>query len=142
MSSIKTDFQAQVRELSRLGDSSHMAFENMFESLRPFVAAMYTVTAQEVEQWKENKLVSFDEDTKNAPFFTYPWLFGRELERIATRQSGPSALRTALAANGDVKRREPVKKSNYKAELRGVKLEPLQEWKPEHHHQTRSNTVE
>jgi hypothetical protein len=54
MSSIKTDFQAQVRELSRLGDSSHMAFENMFESLRPFVAAMYTVTAQEVEQWKEN----------------------------------------------------------------------------------------
>jgi hypothetical protein len=102
------------------------------ETLGPFVAAMYTVTAQEVEQWKENKLVSFDEDTKNAPLITYPWLFGRELGKIATRQSGPSEMRAMLTANGDVRRREPVKKSNYKAELRSVKLEPLQEWKPEY----------
>jgi RNA-dependent RNA polymerase len=96
------------------------------------VAAMYTVTEQEVTQWKESKLVSIEEDTKNAPLITYPWLFSRELGKIATRQSGPSALRAAFAANGEIKRREPVKKSNYKAELHSIELEPVKEWKPEH----------
>jgi RNA-dependent RNA polymerase len=132
MSSIKADFQAEVKEYLGLADSSYMISEKAFETLGPFVAAMYTVTAQEVEQWKENKLVSFDEDTKDAPLITYPWLFGRELGKIATRQSGPSAIRAGLTVNSDVRRRDPVKKSNHKVELHSIKLEPLQEWKPEH----------
>ncbi|KEQ74508.1 RdRP-domain-containing protein [Aureobasidium namibiae CBS 147.97] len=132
MSSIKTDFQAQVKEYLGLVDSGYMISEKTFDILGPFVAAMYTITEQEVTQWKGNRQVSFDEDDMNAPLITYPWLFGRELGKIATRKSGPSALRTAFAANGDVKRRAPVVKSNYKAELHSIKLEPLPEWKPEH----------
>jgi RNA-dependent RNA polymerase len=132
MSSIKTDFQAQVREYLGLADSGYMVSEKTFDILAPFVAAMYTVTEQEVTQWKESKLVSIEEDTKNAPLITYPWLFSRELGKIATRQSGPSALRAAFAANGEIKRREPVKKSNYKAELHSIELEPVREWMPEH----------
>lgn len=132
MSSIKTDFQAQVREYLGLADSGYMISEKAFDILAPFVAAMYTVTEQEVTQWKENRLVSFDADDMNTPLITYPWLFSRELGKIAIRQSGPSALRTASAANGDVRRRAPVVKSNYKTELHSIKLEPLPEWKPEH----------
>jgi RNA-dependent RNA polymerase len=132
MSSIKTDFQTQVREYLGLTDSGYMVSEKTFDILAPFVAAMYTVTEQEVTQWKESKLVSIEGDTKNAPLITYPWLFSRELGKIATRQSGPSALRAAFTANGDVRRREPVKKSNYKAELHSIELEPVREWKPEH----------
>lgn len=126
MSNIKTDFQAQVREYLELADSGYMISEKAFDILAPFVAAMYTVTEQEVTQWKENKL------DLDAPLITFPWLFSRELGKIATRQSGPSVLRTAFAANGDVRRGAPVVKSNYKAELHSIKLEPLPEWKPEH----------
>jgi RNA-dependent RNA polymerase len=132
MSSIRTDFQAQVREHLGLADSGYMISEKAFDILAPFVAAMYTVTEQEVTQWKESKLVSFDEDSSTAPLITYPWLFSRELGKIATRHSGPSALRAAFAANGDIRRRAPVVKSNYKVELHSIKLEPLAEWKPEH----------
>ncbi|CAD0087982.1 unnamed protein product [Aureobasidium vineae] len=130
MSSIKTDYQAQVREYLGLADSGYMVSEKALDILGPFVAAMYTVTEQEVTQWKESKLVSFNEDPKNAPLITYPWLFSRELGKIATGQSSPSALRAALATNGDI-RRHPVVKSGYKAELHSIKLEPLAEWKPE-----------
>jgi len=131
MSSIKTEFQAQVKEYLGLADSGYMISEKAFNVLGPFVAAMYTVTEQEVTQWKETRLVSFDEDSKNAPLITYPWLFSRELGKIATRQSGPSAVRAAFAASGEIRRTAPVVKSNYKAELHSIKLEPLTEWKPE-----------
>ncbi|KAG9581037.1 RdRP-domain-containing protein, partial [Aureobasidium melanogenum] len=132
MSSIKADYQSQVREYLGLADSGHVVSEKAFDILAPFVAAMYAVTEQEVARWKESKLVSIDEDTRGAPLITYPWLFSRELGKIATRQSGPSALQAALAANGGIRRRAPIVKSSYKTELHSIKLEPLAEWKPEH----------
>ncbi|KAG9668598.1 RdRP-domain-containing protein, partial [Aureobasidium melanogenum] len=132
MSSIKADYQSQVREYLGLADSGYVISEKAFGILGPFVAAMYTVTEQEVARWKESKLVSIDEDTRGAPLITYPWLFSRELGKIATRQSGPSALQAAFAANGGIRRRAPIVKSSYKTELHSIKLEPLAEWKPEH----------
>ncbi|KAK6003095.1 hypothetical protein QM012_000940 [Aureobasidium pullulans] len=131
MNSIKTDYQSQVREYLGLPDSNYMVSEATFDILAPFVAAMYAVTEQEVAQWKESKLVSIDEDTRGAPLITYPWLFSRELGKIATRQSGPSALQATLTASGGIRRRAPVAKSSYKTELHSIELEPLLEWKPE-----------
>lgn len=131
MNSIKTDYQTQVREYVGLADSGYVVSEKAFDILAPFVAAMYTVTEKEVTRWRESKLVSIDEDTRDAPLITYPWIFSRELGKVATRQSGPSALQTAFAANGGVRRRAPVVKSSYKKELHSIKLEPLAEWKPE-----------
>ncbi|KAG9654395.1 RdRP-domain-containing protein, partial [Aureobasidium melanogenum] len=132
MNSIKTEYQTQVREYLGLSDSGYIISEKAFGILAPFVAAMYAVTEQEVARWKESKLVSIDEDTRGAPLITYPWLFSRELGKIATRQSGPSALRAAFAVNGGIRRSAPVIKSSYKTELHSIKLEPLVEWKPEH----------
>ncbi|KAH0362099.1 RdRP-domain-containing protein, partial [Aureobasidium melanogenum] len=131
MSTIKADYQSQVREYLGLADTGYLISEKAFGILAPFVAAMYAVTEQEVTRWKESKLVSIDEDTRGAPLITYPWLFSRELGKIATRQSGPSALQAAFAANGGIRRRAPVVKSSYKTELHSIKLEPLAEWKPE-----------
>ncbi|KAI5201365.1 RdRP-domain-containing protein [Aureobasidium subglaciale] len=130
MSAIKADFQAQVREHLKLADTGYMVAEQAFSILGPFVAAMYTVTDQEVRRWKENKLVSIDEDLSNAPLITYPWLFSRELGKIATSQSGPSLLSSTFG--GEVRRRAPVLNSSYMTGLTGIKLEPLEEWKPEH----------
>ncbi|KAI5272997.1 RdRP-domain-containing protein [Aureobasidium subglaciale] len=130
MSAIKSDFQAQVREHLQLADTGYMGGEQAFGILGPFVATMYTITAQEVRQWKENKQGSIDRDLSNAPLISYPWLFSRELGKIATNQSGPSLLSSTFG--GEIRRRTPVVKSSYKANLGGLKLEPLEEWKPEH----------
>lgn len=132
MSSIKADYQAQVREHLGLIDSGYMVSEKAFDILGPFVAAMYTVTAQEVAQWKNGRLVSVDGDTSNAPFITYPWLFSKEMGMIAVKKSGPSSLRAMFAPNGEIRQRAPLMKTNYKTELSGIRLEPLAEWKPEH----------
>ncbi|KAG9943473.1 RdRP-domain-containing protein, partial [Aureobasidium melanogenum] len=131
MSSIKADYQSQVREYLGLTDTGYMISEKAFGILAPFVAAMYAVTEQEVTRWKESKLVSIDEDTRGAPLITYPWLFSRELGKIATMQSGPSALQAEFASKGGIRRRAPVVKSSYKTELHSIELEPLAEWKPE-----------
>jgi RNA-dependent RNA polymerase len=60
----------------------------------PFIAAMYTVTAREMEAAVE---ACRDDGTTNSmepehmPLMSFPWLFASELGKIATQQSGRQA---------------------------------------------------
>lgn len=55
-----------------------------FETLGPFVAAMYTVTADEVSQAvREMKETETDIKADKMPLMSFPWLFKEVLGRIA-----------------------------------------------------------
>jgi RNA-dependent RNA polymerase len=64
-----------------------------FETLQPFVTAMYTVTANQIqdalEEYQKTKLAGDREvsiqtmDLKGMPLMSFPWLFDRELGKIA-----------------------------------------------------------
>jgi RNA-dependent RNA polymerase len=65
-----------------------------FARLAPFVAAMYTVTAREMQEalneCQKNKVVASEVvpvrkmDPEHMPLMSFPWLFHRELGKIAT----------------------------------------------------------
>lgn len=72
--------------------------ERSWEKIAPFVAAMYTVTANEIAaanaECAQRKLVAGMEvpvrlqTADQMPFLSFPWLFQRELGRIAMRGDG------------------------------------------------------
>ncbi|KAF2691528.1 RdRP-domain-containing protein [Lentithecium fluviatile CBS 122367] len=68
-----------------------------FLHLAPFVAAMYTVTAREMEEalkhCRETKIIAGEVvparkmDPEHMPLMSFPWLFHRELGKIATNSN-------------------------------------------------------
>ncbi|CAK3782175.1 RNA-dependent RNA polymerase 1 [Lecanosticta acicola] len=81
--------------------------ERDWERMKPFLVAMYTVTADEVGQAvaeskeatvKGGRAVPLRYLTfENMPFTSFPWLFARELGQIATgSSSGPPLLSSSL----------------------------------------------
>jgi len=90
-----------------------------FDKLGPFVAAMYTVTAQEVTaavaECHETKTVGGREvpkrkmDPKHMPLMSFPWIFHSELGKIA---NGMTAGRTdSILAQQGVQKRTHTKKA-------------------------------
>lgn len=87
--------KSQHRQLCReaAGASSSMDFEKM----APFIAAMYTVTANEMrEAIRECGMTIIvggrqvpvrKMDPENMPLISYPWLFVNELGKIATEKT-------------------------------------------------------
>jgi len=78
-----------------------------FDKLGPFVAAMYTVTAREMtealEECRKVKIVGGREvpvtkiDVKHMPLMSFPWIFDRDLGKIANgAASGRGAATVAL----------------------------------------------
>ena len=69
-----------------------------FDKLGPFVAAMYTVTAREMtealEECRKVKIVGGREvpvrkiDVKHMPLISFPWIFDRDLGKIANGAAG------------------------------------------------------
>lgn len=69
-----------------------------FDKLGPFVAAMYTVTAREMtealEECRKVKIVGDREmpvrkiDVKHMPLISFPWIFDRDLGKIANGAAG------------------------------------------------------
>jgi RNA-dependent RNA polymerase len=90
--------KAQFRETCR--EAAGLTSVVDWARLGPFVAAMYTVTAKEMEdalaQCRTNKTVGGQEapvrpmDPENMPLMSFPWLFPSELGKIAT---GSTAMR-------------------------------------------------
>ncbi|KAF2741259.1 RdRP-domain-containing protein [Polyplosphaeria fusca] len=88
VSAVKHQFRGVCRDAAGATDPTD------FVTLAPFVAAMYTVTAREMEQALEEcrstKMVGGKEvparsmDPENMPMMSFPWLFVSELGRIAT----------------------------------------------------------
>lgn len=108
-----------------------------WEKMKPFIVAMYTVTAQEVGdavadskqmverggRMEPRRILDFD----NVPFMSFPWIFGRDLASIAKGRNGASsaALQTAKA-----RPTLPVDKKLAKAQSMAARygeLEPLAE---------------
>ena len=84
-----------AEELGVLMEAIRSAFREMCESraggrdsdkLHPFVAAMYTVTARQVQKALEEGVSP--SDTVNMPMISFPWLFLHELSKIATGGHG------------------------------------------------------
>jgi RNA-dependent RNA polymerase len=81
--------------------------ERDWEKLRLFVAAMYTVTAQEIaeanRQCEERHLIAGrwmpnrEMTPETMPLISFPWLFRRELGAIAMGKNGPGAMSTLPA---------------------------------------------
>lgn len=110
-----------------------------FEALAPFVAAMYKVTAEQVRTAveaceeaevdgedednplaaKKNKADDEDEDeddsplpTKNKsamPFMSFPWIFDRELGKIANGMFRPDSVSTAHSMQNGINRHPGTK---------------------------------
>jgi RNA-dependent RNA polymerase len=88
MGALKTQFREMCREAAGVTSVINWA------RLGPFVAAMYTVTAQDMEialrQCRETKTVGGREcpvlrmDPEHMPLISFPWLFPSELGKIAT----------------------------------------------------------
>ena len=83
-----------------------------FNDLGPFVAAMYTVTARQIHQALEDRKTAkvsgtsgndrlLSMEPKDMPFLTFPWIFDRELGRIA---HGGYELERVKAAQGGQKK--------------------------------------
>ncbi|KAF1983807.1 RdRP-domain-containing protein [Aulographum hederae CBS 113979] len=98
-----------------------------FEDLAPFVTAMYTVTANEVaaalEETRQTKFVGGREvpvrklDVKHMPMMSFPWLFDKELGKIANK-GNENSLQRALA------RQAAKKKKSAKKPLGATTAEP------------------
>jgi RNA-dependent RNA polymerase len=101
---LKTQFQNVCYE--RAGTTAQ---ERDWGKIRLFVAAMYTVTAQEVAQANREcesrhlaagRWVPDRERTPEAmPLMSFPWLFRRELGHIAMRRSQFDSVRSPTANN-------------------------------------------
>ncbi len=99
LGTLQADFQKACYE--RAGTDDRV---RDWHKMGPFIAAMYTVTAREVEaaveeckrqvlrggQWYPARLMAID----NMPFISFPWLFAAELGRIAAPKK--SEVRTRL----------------------------------------------
>jgi RNA-dependent RNA polymerase len=96
---LKKQYRNLVREASGATSST-----GGFVKLEPFIAAMYTVTAREMEKALiecqtlttiEGQQVPMRKmDPENMPFISFPWLFVHELGRIATK--GPTSRSVPL----------------------------------------------
>ncbi|EOA81344.1 uncharacterized protein SETTUDRAFT_99344 [Exserohilum turcica Et28A] len=85
---LKHQYRGECRDAAELKDG------NDWERLGPFVAAMYTVTAREMEsaldECSKTKVVGGQEqpchikDPEHMPLISFPWLFPGELGKIAT----------------------------------------------------------
>jgi RNA-dependent RNA polymerase len=99
---LKKQFQDMCYE--RAGTTAE---EREWKQLRLFVAAMYTVTAQEVakanKECEERHLIAGrwvpnrERTTETIPLISFPWLFRRELGAIAMGKNGPGAMSTLPA---------------------------------------------
>lgn len=70
-----------------------------FKELAPFVAAMYTVTAAEVEDAVEERQRLGGEMTpKDMPLMSFPWLFVDELGKIGTGEKDDGAAGVSVDA--------------------------------------------
>lgn len=68
--------KAQYREVCLIASGANNVMD--WDRLGPFVAAMYTVTAEEVTS------VSEQEADMTMPFLSFPWLFHKEVGKLAT----------------------------------------------------------
>jgi RNA-dependent RNA polymerase len=99
---VGSDYKLQ-EEIARISDALKDQFRSVciekagskdFSVLGPFVAAMYKVTKEELDialaECRSTKIVGGREvprrkmEPKNMPLITFPWLFEKELGRIAT----------------------------------------------------------
>lgn len=99
---VGSDYKLQ-EEIARISDALKEQFRSVciekagskdFSILGPFVAAMYKVTKEELDialaECRSTKIVGGREvprrkmEPKNMPLITFPWLFEKELGRIAT----------------------------------------------------------
>ncbi|EUC47688.1 hypothetical protein COCMIDRAFT_24397 [Bipolaris oryzae ATCC 44560] len=88
IAALKHQFRSECRIAAELSDN------NDWERLGPFVAAMYTVTAREMEtaldECTKTKIVGGStvplriKDPEHMPLISFPWLFPSELGKIAT----------------------------------------------------------
>jgi RNA-dependent RNA polymerase len=75
--------KAQYREACLLASGATSVMD--WDKLGPFVAAMYTVTAEEVRSAVEQCNVHAREPkAENMPFMSFPWLFHTQLGKLAT----------------------------------------------------------
>ncbi|KAH7405857.1 RNA dependent RNA polymerase-domain-containing protein [Phaeosphaeria sp. MPI-PUGE-AT-0046c] len=112
--------KAQFRDMCR----EHMTSSSDWDHVGPFVAAMYTVTAQEMghalEECHTTKTVGGREvpvrpmDSEYMPLISFPWLFTSELGKIAARSARP--IRT-LPVSLTTQHNNGVKRRSQKAEV-------------------------
>jgi RNA-dependent RNA polymerase len=91
VAALKYQFRVECRAAAELRDSNDWA------RLGPFIAAMYTITAREMEsaldECSKTKTVGGREvpcrtkDPEHMPLISFPWLFPSELGKIATGSS-------------------------------------------------------
>ena len=101
-------FHEVIGELSSSLKDTHRRFcyeaagGKDFSVMGPFVAAMYTVTAQSMTQYLEEKDKDHTEGQKwRAPLISFPWLFQSILGKIAMRnvsEASAAAPETAVVA--------------------------------------------
>ncbi|TKA26035.1 hypothetical protein B0A50_05547 [Salinomyces thailandicus] len=75
------------------------AKDREWSKLGPFIAAMYTVAAAEVQAWKAVPQGEGDEDSiekRGVPFISFPWIFAKELGYIARGQTPPSGFVSSI----------------------------------------------
>jgi RNA-dependent RNA polymerase len=80
---LKSQFRETCRSAANGSDAQTPAGSLLVDwnRLAPFVAAMYTVTAREVEAAIKQ------DDSEHMPLMSFPWLFTSELGKIAMQQS-------------------------------------------------------
>lgn len=103
--------------------------------LKPFIVAMYTVTALETAQanveCQKTKFVAGQpiqvrvRTSESMPLMSFPWLFQRELGRIATKKDGVGSLSMiSLPALEPVKLSVPTRVEPVRKELEGSASKP------------------
>jgi hypothetical protein len=68
------------------------------ERLHPFVAAMYSVTAEEVAIFQEQKN-TISGWTQDAPLISFPWIFDKQMNEIKSMQKGTSTITSDQGIN-------------------------------------------
>jgi RNA-dependent RNA polymerase len=105
-----------------------------WDKLGPFIAAMYTATAREVQAaWNANnatqyvggQIVKKHATFDNMPFMSFPWIFSRELGHIAKKRAPGS--RPVVHVHAGVPQKAQQKKKNFDLLTNGVQLAPLPE---------------
>ena len=88
--------KAQYRETCIVASGATSIMD--WDKLGPFVAAMYTVTAEEVKSALDDCSAHAREPTADSmPFLSFPWLFHTQLGKLATGGALKPDVETALA---------------------------------------------